>query len=130
MISRAFKAILKVIGHLYCNFGLDRLFAPKNRFFHYYSKWRVWYTNSRCCFFDHNGTKFFKIKQKLTEIRHFKKYYFKGLWPFSHRILAIKLAKIISTKNPLNTCYLLIKHKTCQKFEWLSQKLFVLYEKN
>ena len=32
MISRTYKAILKVIGHLHCNFGLDRLLNPKNDF--------------------------------------------------------------------------------------------------
>ena len=36
------------------------------------SNGKVGYSNKRSCSSDHNGTKFFKIGQKLTEIWHFK----------------------------------------------------------
>ena len=32
MISPTVNAILKVLGHLHCNFGLARLLGPKNDF--------------------------------------------------------------------------------------------------
>ena len=80
MIFQHFKAVLKVLGHLHCNFGLDRLLGPKICFFfNIIPNRKIECSNERSCFSDRNGTKFFKIEQKLTEIRHFKNLYFKGL---------------------------------------------------
>ena len=66
MISRPFKAILKVLSHLYYNFGLDRLLSPKKYdFFNIITNGQIRSSNQRSCFADHNGTKFFKIEQKM-----------------------------------------------------------------
>ena len=70
MISEIFKAILKVLGYLHCNFGLARLLCPKMSFFFFNNNPSGPFggLNERSRFSDHNGTKFFKIGQKLTEI--------------------------------------------------------------
>ena len=68
MISPTFNAILKVLGHLHCNFGLARLLGQNIDFFN--NSPNGWFgdLNERSRFSDHNGTKFFEIGQKLTEI--------------------------------------------------------------
>ena len=60
MISPTFNAVLKVLGHLHCNFCLARLLGPKNCFFKNNSS-NGWFEglNERSRFSDHNGTKFF-----------------------------------------------------------------------
>ena len=68
MISPIFKAILKVLGHLHCNFGLARLLGPKMSFFNNNPNGLFGGLNERSRFSDHNGTKFFEIGQKLTKI--------------------------------------------------------------
>ena len=68
MIFPAFKAILKVLGHLQCYFGLARLLGPKINFFNNGPNGWFGGLNERSRFSDHNGTKFFEIGQKLTEI--------------------------------------------------------------
>ena len=61
------------------------------------------YLNEISCSPDHNGTKFFKIRQKLTEIGPFEKKE-KNDGHFSIVTGAIKLPKSFSWKNPLNMC--------------------------
>ena len=65
MISTTFKAILKDLGHLQCNFGLARLFGPKISFFNNIPNGWFGGLNERSRISDHNGTKFFEIGQKL-----------------------------------------------------------------
>ena len=104
MISRDFKAILKVIGHLYCNFGLDRLLAPKIRFFSILFQMESLGIQIKDLAFPIITVPSFSKSNKNWPRYVILKIFFKGFRPFSHRILAIKLAKIIFMKNPYNTC--------------------------
>ena len=72
MISPTFNAILKVLGHLHCNFGLARLLSQKK----FNNSSNGWFGSLKesSRFSDHYGTKLFKITQKLTELRHLKNY--------------------------------------------------------
>ena len=67
MISPTVNAILKVLGHLHCNFGLARLLGQYFFFNNSPNGW-FWGVNERSCFSDDNGAKCFDIGQKLTEI--------------------------------------------------------------